>query len=148
MEAGGMKKFWCMTAAFLFITGCNSNNNANENQGNHNNVTQVKNTTISDNDKQSSQQTARRLVDLTVKVPHVKDATAAVLGNYAVVGIDVGSNLERSEVGTIKYAVGEALKNDPRGANAVIVADPDMNARIREVSRDIQKWTACARDFE
>ncbi|MDQ0217216.1 YhcN/YlaJ family sporulation lipoprotein [Peribacillus cavernae] len=133
-----MKKLSSIAIVFLFIAGCNTNDNASEKQNNNKNVAQVKNSTIEENNKQSSQQIARRLVDLAVQVPHVNDATAAVLGDYAVVGIDVDANVERSEVGTIKYAVGEALKNDPYGADAAIVADPDMNARIREVSQDIQ----------
>ena len=79
-----------------------------------------------------------RLIDLAVQVPHVHDATAVVLGDYAIVGIDVDQDIDRSQVGIIKYSVGEALANDPYGANATIVADPDMNARIREVAADIQ----------
>ena len=61
----------------------------------------------------------------------MNDATAVVLGPYAIVGIDVNKNLDRSEVGSIKYSVAESLKNDPYGARAVVVADPDMNARVK-----------------
>ncbi|RFU60491.1 YhcN/YlaJ family sporulation lipoprotein [Bacillus sp. V59.32b] len=134
-----MKRLLFMAAAFLFIAGCNANDNAGENrENNNNNVSQVRDSTIEESDRQSSQQIARRLVDLAEKVPHVNDATAAVLGDYAVVGIDIDGNVDRSEVGTIKYSVSEALKDDPYGANAAIVADPDMNERIREVAQDIQ----------
>ena len=47
-------------------------------------------------------------------------------------------NLDRSEVGSIKYSVAESLKNDPHGARAVVVADPDLNARLKEVTEDIR----------
>lgn len=133
-----MKKLWCLTAAFWLIAGCNANDNAGENRENNNNRAQVKDSTMQDADRQSSQQIARRLVALAEEVSHVNNATAAVLGDYAVVGIDIDDNVERSEVGTIKYSVAEALKDDPNGANAAIVADPDMNERIREVAQDIQ----------
>ena len=42
-------------------------------------------------------------------------------------------------MGTIKYSVAESLKNDPHGARAIVVADPDMNARLREIGEDIRK---------
>lgn len=133
-----MKKLWCLAAAFWIIAGCNANDNAGENRENNNNRAQVKDSTMEDADRQSSQQISRRLVALAEEVSHVNNATAAVLGDYAVVGIDIDDNVERSEVGTIKYSVAEALKDDPNGANAAIVADPDMNERIREVAQDIQ----------
>lgn len=133
-----MKKFWCITAAFLFITGCNANDNAGENGGNNQKVKQVRDSTTQEQGRESGQKISRRIVALAEQVPHVNGATAVVLGNVAVVGIDVDPNVDRSEVGTIKYSVGEALKDDPYGANAAIVADPDMNARLREVSQDIQ----------
>jgi len=78
-------------------------------------------------------------VSLASSIPDVKDATAVVAGNYAVVGIDVDKDLDRSRVGTIKYSVAEALKDDPLGANAVVVADPDIVERLRVMRQDIQK---------
>ena len=47
--------------------------------------------------------------------------------------------MDRSEVGSIKYSVAESLKNDPHGARAMIVADPDVNARLKEIGEDIRK---------
>ncbi|WP_233522623.1 YhcN/YlaJ family sporulation lipoprotein [Peribacillus glennii] len=133
-----MKKYWYAAIAFLFIAGCNSDNNAVENRDNHPQTSQVQNTAIRDIDKKNGKQVAGRLARLAEGVGHVNDATAVVLGNYAVVGIDVDANLERSEVGTVKYSVAQALSEDPAGANAVVVADADTNARIREMAQDIQ----------
>ncbi len=78
------------------------------------------------------------MVNLATSIPNVNDATAVVLGRYAIVGIDVNKNLDRSEVGSIKYSVAESLKNDPHGARAVVIADPDTNARLKEIYADIQ----------
>lgn len=135
-----MKK-WSVTLIMigLLLAGCGANNQAND--GNNNNSEQpinVKNSTIQDVDRQSGQEISQHLVDLASSIPNVNDATAVVLGNYAIVGIDVQEDLERSQVGAIKYSVAESLKNDPHGARAVVIADPDMTARIREIADDIK----------
>lgn len=129
-----------MICAILLLAGCASSNN---NQQGMNNVQQekllyVKNNIPQEADRNKGQETARHLIDLAKRVPKVKDATAVVLGPYAIVGIDVGSNLERSEVGSIKYSVAESLKKDPNGAQAVVIADPDIMARLKEISADIR----------
>jgi YhcN/YlaJ family sporulation lipoprotein len=84
------------------------------------------------------QAVAKRLVDLALKDPNVHDATAVVLGRYAVVGIDVTNTLDSSRVGTIKYSVAQALKEDPKGANALVTADPDLYQRLREMANELR----------
>jgi YhcN/YlaJ family sporulation lipoprotein len=121
------------------MTGCATDNKNEVSENNaQNNITKVNNTTIKETDRNTGQQTAERLTGLAKSIPEVNDATAVVLGKYALVGIDIDQDIERSQVGTIKYSVGETLKHDPDGANAIIVADPDLNERIREVARDIK----------
>ncbi|AOH54150.1 hypothetical protein ABE28_007275 [Peribacillus muralis] len=123
----------------LLMTGC-SMNNKNQASEDHakNHITKVHNSTIQEADRETGQQTAKRLTGLAKSIPEVNGATAVVLGKYAIVGIDIDQDIERSQVGTIKYSVGEALKHDPDGASAIIVADPDLNERIREVAKDIK----------
>jgi len=91
------------------------------------------------NRKQDPETTAHRLASLAIRIPQVNDATAIVFGKYAIVGIDVDANLDRSRVGTIKYSVAEGLKDDPQGANALVTADPDIMKRIREMNADIKR---------
>ncbi|KRG14176.1 hypothetical protein ACA30_12605 [Virgibacillus soli] len=79
---------------------------------------------------------AKHLANLATSVPDVHNATAVVIGNLAVVGIDIDQDVERSKVGTIKYSVTESLRHDPQGAGAIVVADPDLNARLKEVNDD------------
>jgi YhcN/YlaJ family sporulation lipoprotein len=86
-----------------------------------------------------SQEISRHLVGLATGIPGVEDATAVVLGPYAVVGIDVNRKLDNSRVGSIKYSVAEALKNDPNGKNAVITADPDVVERLRQMGKQIRQ---------
>src|SRR5699024_5577928 len=58
---------------------------------------------------------------------------------YAVVGIDIDQDLDRQRVGTTKYSVTEALRNDPYGKTALVVADADMMERIRNMGEEIQQ---------
>jgi len=136
-----MKKI-ALIMIFMLLSGCaNNDNNNNAAQSKEANpyVKNVKNSTIEAVDQKSGQDIAKRLVSLATSIPNVNDATAVVLGHYAIVGIDIKENLDRSEVGSIKYSVAESLKNDPYGAYAMIVADPDVTARIKEIADDIKK---------
>ena len=47
--------------------------------------------------------------------------------------------LDRSRVGTLKYAVAQALKEDPQGANALVTADTDIVQRLREMNGDLRR---------
>jgi YhcN/YlaJ family sporulation lipoprotein len=135
-----MKKMLLICITGLLLTGCNLNNNQaqDDQEQNNTNTVNVKNSTIQEVDRETGQQVSRHLVNLASRVPNVNDATAVVLGRFAVVGVDVNKNLDRSDVGSIKYSVAETLKNDPHGARAIVVADPDINARLREISNDIE----------
>lgn len=117
----------------IFITGCG--NNGEESQEGQVNV---QNTTKENIDREESEEKAQRLAKLAEGIPEVNDATAIVIGNFAVIGIDVNQNLERSEVGSIKYSVAESMKHDPNGANAMVLADPDLTARLKEVAEDFR----------
>ncbi|WAA11095.1 YhcN/YlaJ family sporulation lipoprotein [Fervidibacillus albus] len=125
---------------FGFVTGCAANNDQSLDESEQNSqYKNVENTTFNEvNDRDDSEQISKRIANLAAKVPDVKKATAVALGKYAIVGIDVDKDLDRSKVGTIKYSVAEALKDDPYGARAIIVADPDINARLEEIGEDIK----------
>lgn len=99
----------------------------------------VKQTVPEQREQLSAQEKSDRLAELATDVPNVKGATAVVAGPYAVVGIDVDPTLDRSRVGTLKYTVAQALKDDPHGANAIVTADTDLVQRIREVNEDLRQ---------
>ncbi|QNT74880.1 YhcN/YlaJ family sporulation lipoprotein [Bacillus licheniformis] len=124
----------------MLLSACgiqnNARNEANELPGNR--PIHVKNSAQEPVNREDGQAISRRLVKITESVPGVNDATAVVLGRLSVVGIDVKDNLERSKVESIKYSVAEALQNDPYGANAAVVADPDTVNRLRAMGREIQ----------
>lgn len=135
-----MKKTLTILACCLFISACGSQDNTKSkaNQNEEARTINVKNSTIPNIDRETGQEVSKHLVDLATSIPSVNDATAVVLGRYAIVGIDVNEDIDRSQVGSIKYTVAESLKNDPHGARTVVIADPDMTARLREIQEDIQ----------
>lgn len=81
---------------------------------------------------------ASHLANIASNVPDVDEAVAIVAGPYAVVGIDVAEKLDRQRVGTIKFSVNEALRDDPYGKTTVVVADADVNERIRNMRERIE----------
>lgn len=99
----------------------------------------VKNSDPVERKEYSNQEIAKHLANLASEVPNVNGANSVVAGPYAVVGIDVDKELDRSRVGTIKYAVTEALHEDPYGKTAIVVADADGAERIRDIANKIQQ---------
>ncbi|WHY87947.1 YhcN/YlaJ family sporulation lipoprotein [Neobacillus novalis] len=134
-----MKKIFTMAALCLLLGGCNTDRHKENAKSENHSLVNVKNSYIESADRKSGQQISKRLVHLATSIPDVNDATAVVLGRYAIVGIDVNAKLDRSQVGTIKYSVAESLKKDPYGANAVVVADADTTERLKEIQADIKK---------
>lgn len=132
-----MKKIIITIAIFFVIAGCTTNKDIQQ-KNNRNSLVNVKNSNIEEVDRKTGQEISKRLVKLATSIPNVNDATAVVIGRYAIVGIDVNSKLDRSQVGTIKYSVAESLKKDPNGARAVVIADPDTTQRLKEISADIK----------
>lgn len=132
-----MRKILMVNIIILILTGCTFQHNVQKNE--KQNLVNVKNSYIQDVDRKTGQEISKRLVSLASSIPNVNDATAIVLGKYTIVGIDVNSKIDRSQVGSIKYSVSESLKNDPYGAKAVVVADPDTTQRLKEIASEIKK---------
>lgn len=134
-----MIKLRLMFLTLLLIAGgCQMNDNNADEKNVQSNEEQVKNNVKNELNSKENQEIATRLEKATLEVPHVKAADAVVLGDYVFVAVDVDENIDRSQVGSIKYSVSERLQNDPYGKKAVIVADPDIIARLKEVGEDIK----------
>ncbi|WP_138415084.1 YhcN/YlaJ family sporulation lipoprotein [Aquibacillus sediminis] len=125
----------------LMLYGCNQEEeNSLPEQGNQDSPIQVKNSDpVEQNEDLSNQEIAQHLANLATDVPTVNNAQAVVAGPYAVVGIDVDKELDRSRVSTIKYSVAEALHHDPYGKTAVVVADADGTERIQKMADKIRQ---------
>lgn len=129
----------------LCLIGCSQNNNEEDNalpseqKDANNRIVNVKNSSSNQDKELSNEEIADHLAHIAGDVPQVNDAVAIVVGPYAVVGIDVDKELDRSRVGTIKYSVLEALQHDPYGRTAVVVADGDIMERIRGMNDKISQ---------
>ncbi|MYL47815.1 YhcN/YlaJ family sporulation lipoprotein [Virgibacillus halodenitrificans] len=122
------------------IVGCQQNEEeALESKENNQQFLQVKNSEPTTLQNLSNKEIADRLANIASDVPNVRGASAVVAGPYAVVGIDVDKDLDRSRVGTLKYSVSEALYHDPYGKTAVVVADADATERIRNMGNKIKQ---------
>lgn len=132
--------------SFLLVAmvGCQQNHNSEQEGRNDNqnpNVHEVKQSVDEpgrNNQKNpSSQDIARSLVKVAEGVKQVNSATAIVTMGYAVVGLDVDKNLDRTGVDNVKYSVAEALRDQRYGANAVVLADPDSVQQLKEMKDNI-----------
>lgn len=125
------------------LIGCsqqdNNSLNATDNDQNGNRTLQVKNSDPVQRENLTNEEIADHLADVASSVPNVYDAAALVAGPYSVVAINVDKDLDSGRVGTIKYTVAEALKHDPYGKTSVVVADPDIMERIREMGSKIRQ---------
>jgi YhcN/YlaJ family sporulation lipoprotein len=133
--------FAALLLSLFTLTGCTVNQGSPKTDQESDNGTpiNVKNSVEEHVDRKTGQQISKHLVKLANEIPEVNDATAVVLGQFAVVGIDVNSDLDRNKVESIKYTVAESLMHDPYGARAVVIADADTNDRLREMGREIQE---------
>ncbi|AZQ47567.1 YhcN/YlaJ family sporulation lipoprotein [Bacillus albus] len=129
-----MKILIYMLMLCLFITGCSIGKKDNSNE-----KPEQKNVNYTNKPNKPNEKAADHLASLAASVPGVNDATAVVVGKYAIVGIDVKAKLDRTRVESIKYSVAESLKNDPDGANAVVVADVDTYERLKQIGKQIKK---------
>ena len=135
-----MKKICFITglAMILLFSGCSGTDQSQQRDENNRHYMNVRNTTVKGVSRDESETVSKHLANLAANVPGVNGSSAVALGKYAIVAIDVDKDFDRSKVGSIKYTVAEALKKDPYGKNAVVVADPDIFARLNEVREDIR----------
>ncbi|WP_117169832.1 YhcN/YlaJ family sporulation lipoprotein [Paraliobacillus sediminis] len=133
-----MKFTMIFLSIFFILAGCQGKEENLANQGNEDHVLHVKDSEASQDNNGSNQEIAKHLASLANNVPDVNDATAIIAGPYAVVGIDVNKEIDRTRVGSIKYAVTEALHDDPYGKTAMVIADADATERIKAMARSVQ----------
>lgn len=91
------------------ITGCSIGKRQSKRKAGTKNVS-MKNVNYTNKSNKPNEKAANHLASLAASVPGVNDATAVVVGKYAIVGIDVKAKLDRTRVESIKYSVAESLK--------------------------------------
>jgi len=138
-----IRKIGFLVFCSLLLLGCQQDENAKlgqDEQAQNNRYQQVKQSSPQEENEQlSNTEIANHLTDVASSVPDVNQASAIVAGPYTVVAINVDEDIDRSQVGTIKYAVSEALYHDPYGKTAVVIADADLTARLRGMGDKINQ---------
>jgi YhcN/YlaJ family sporulation lipoprotein len=137
----------CVLIVASLLAGCNqvtkqaspSQRNENQNAPRVQNVQEQQNVTNDNQAKNDQMSKQRHLEDLAKRTPGVNNAHCIIMGNTALVGIDVDAKLERARVGTIKYTVAEAIRKDPDGAGTIVTADVDLAQRIAEIGTKIRE---------
>jgi YhcN/YlaJ family sporulation lipoprotein len=134
--------FVCSILMLLSVlVGCNqsSRNGATPAPANEmNQQVQVKQTAPQKKEIVNSQNVADHLEQIATSIPQVESAKCVVMGNTAVVGINLPADMDRAKVGTTKLSVAEALKKDPYGVDAIVTADMDLAARISKIREEIR----------
>lgn len=125
--------------SFLLVACSQNNSPNNEIRNDDNTDIGVEQSSYEHNRQLTNNEIATHLANIASDVPDVNDAVAIIAGPYAVVGIDIDQETDREQVGTIKYAVTEALKHDPYGKTAVVIADGDIMQRLREMNNKIRQ---------
>lgn len=135
-------RYWMLiVCAAILLTGCGKQNNyeASPPPTENDRDIRVKQSVPPKKDIKNPQEVAERLANLASSLPEVNRATCVVFGNTAIVGVDVGGELDSSHVGTIKYSVAEALRQDPYGVHAIVTADMDLYDRIQQLSDQVRR---------
>ncbi|HZW68829.1 MAG TPA: YhcN/YlaJ family sporulation lipoprotein [Pseudogracilibacillus sp.] len=129
--------FAIVSLSMLLLVACTTNESQSRNS--MQNGPPVEQTNQDNNmNMASNTEIANHLANVAKGVADVDQAVAIVAGPYAVVGIDIDEKAERQRVGTIKFSVSEALREDPYGKTAVIIADADASERLRKMNERIQ----------
>lgn len=127
-----------LLACAALLAACGGHPQANQQAQQTEDVRQIRvEQTAPQTDEERKQATAARLESLAESIPEVEHANCVIVGKTAIVGIDVRGDLDRSRVGTIKYAVAETLRKDPVGVNAFVTADLDLYHRLQEIKEDM-----------
>lgn len=125
----------------MFVAGCQQNQGEQslpaEDKNSNDRIVQIDDSDPMDKQNLNNSEIAAHLSNVAGNVPQVNDAASVVAGSYAVVGIDVDKDLDRSRVGSVKYSVLEALKEDPYGKTAVVIADGDVVQRLQNMGDKI-----------
>ncbi|BCJ85779.1 YhcN/YlaJ family sporulation lipoprotein [Effusibacillus dendaii] len=81
---------------------------------------------------------ADHMAQVLTGIPGVQHAYVLLTGRVALVGVDLKSNISGSKIDTVKYSVKEAAERTGPGYRAIVSADVDTVARIRQMTAGIR----------
>jgi YhcN/YlaJ family sporulation lipoprotein len=86
-----------------------------------------------------AKEAAKRISDEVTKLSEVENATTAVVGNTALIGVNFASQYKGQMTTRIKDMVSErAKKAAPSIKNVAVTADPDLLTRIKSISSKLE----------
>lgn len=132
-----MRLLFAAAIFLITLTGCTQQPDSSLQQQQQQSAQQTEQTMPPKPEINDPAAVSERLEQLAESIPRVRNANCVVIGNTAIVGIDVDENLDRSRIGTVKYSVAEALRKDPYGVHAIVTADMDLRARVQKLRQAI-----------
>jgi len=81
-------------------------------------------------------------------VDGVNKASVVVVGNVALIGIDLDKDVEKGQTEGIRENAARRAKEDPRIVNAVVETDPDSVARIQKIADGVRKGRPISEFFD
>ncbi|WP_066192795.1 MULTISPECIES: YhcN/YlaJ family sporulation lipoprotein [Gracilibacillus] len=134
-------KYIIMTVLIFLLFGCQQEQpeQSTAESPNQLGTIQLKNADPSLDNELKGTEKAQYLANLASQVPNVNGATALVTKRGSLVSIDVDKDLDQSSIGSIKYAVLEALEHDTQGSKAIIVADSDLYERMKGIGNKMKE---------
>lgn len=137
-----MKMIVLLMSLLVVLTGCGNKFGRSTTDQAKSNVqsqgAQVQQTNQSNTQPLTNPQITLHLEELAARIPNVESAHVVLFGKTAIVGINVNAQLDRAKIDTVKYSVAEALRKDPYGANAIVTADIDLDARLRQIGQEVR----------
>ncbi|MHB8170235.1 MAG: YhcN/YlaJ family sporulation lipoprotein [Thermincolia bacterium] len=79
------------------------------------------------------------IADKVATVRGVNKASVVVVGNVALIGLDLDKDVEKAQTEAIRERAATQAKDDPRIVNAVVESDPDSVARIQKIADGVRK---------
>ena len=82
---------------------------------------------------------ADNIADRVAAVRGVNKASVVIVGNVALIGLDLDKDVEKGQTEAIRERAATQAKDDPRIVNAVVESDPDSVARIQKIADGVRK---------
>ncbi|WP_058485636.1 YhcN/YlaJ family sporulation lipoprotein [Defluviitalea phaphyphila] len=151
-----IKPLLCLTFMFLLgLTGCNKSienrvNYSNENtikgyieefdRSNPYNIPEQVDKNIDINNSEYNTERASNIAKVINNFEQVDDTTVIIVGNTALIGIDLISGISEEEIGEIKKLIEEkTFLTDTSLKNVSITTSEEMVKRIKEIAKNLRE---------
>ncbi|GAW29800.1 MAG: YhcN/YlaJ family sporulation lipoprotein [Bacillota bacterium] len=88
------------------------------------------------------------IADAVSRIDGVNKASVVVVGNVALIGLDLKAGIEGTKVEAIREKAATTAKRDPRIVNAVVETDPDAVGRIKKIAAGVRQGRPISEFFD